>query len=94
LSLASIGNTQLQVGTYTEAVRHPFQSITENGLSFYGNGRGCNRLSEKFEIFEVEYNSANKPTKLAVNFEQHCEGGAPALFGYYRFNSNAPMHPN
>lgn len=94
LSFASIGNTQLQVGTYTEAVRYPFQSITENGLNFYGNGRGCNRLSGKFEIFEVEYNSVNQPTKLAVNFEQHCEDGAPALFGYYRFNSNAPMHPN
>jgi hypothetical protein len=30
---------------------------------------------------------------FAADFEQHCEGTTPALFGTIRFNSGAPMPP-
>ena len=94
LYFAAANNALLQVGKYTNAARYPFQEITENGLSFSGSGRGCNDLTGQFEIFEVEYNSTGDTTKLAVNFEQHCSNDTAALFGYFRFNSDLPMHPN
>ena len=79
-----------QPGTYANAARYPFQSASQPGLDFSGEGRGCNQLSGWFEVVEVEV-VGSSVTRLAVDFIQHCENGAPALFGAIRYNSAVPL---
>jgi hypothetical protein len=78
---------RLEVGVYEGATRWPFNQLSEPGLSVSGNGRGCNQLTGRFEILEAVYAPGGGVEHFAVDFEQHCEGGAQALYGVIRFNS-------
>lgn len=89
--MAAAGNTELQVGAYEGAERFPFQAIENPGLSFSGDGRGCNRLTGSFEIYEVAYDGGGNVTALNAKFEQHCEGVAAALKGDISFNTVQPV---
>src|SRR5215471_7104457 len=77
----------LRAGDYVGAMRFPFQDDARPGIDVSGHGRGCNTETGRFRVYEVEFDSANKVTKFAADFEQHCEGGASALFGAIRYNS-------
>lgn len=82
----------LTVGNYEGATRHPFQEFTEPGLSMSGNHRGCNRLSGRFDILEIEYDSSGENIiKFAADFEQRCETIMPPLYGSIRYNSDVPL---
>jgi hypothetical protein len=83
----------LQPGMFEEATRYPFQTPTHPGLSVSGDGRGCNTLTGRFVVLEAVYGSGNTVQKLAVDYEQHCEGGAAALFGSVRINSSVTVEP-
>ncbi|HXZ86892.1 MAG TPA: thrombospondin type 3 repeat-containing protein, partial [Myxococcota bacterium] len=79
------------VGTYENAQRFPFQAAGSPGLSVFGDGRGCNTLTGRFQVLELTLNSDGSVKTLAIDFEQHCEGGAPALLGVVRVNAeNVP----
>ena len=85
------GGDQLGVGTYEGAERYPFQSPTAPGLSVSGSGRGCNELTGRFVVLELEQTPGGEVTSFAADFEQHCEGGPAALLGSIRFNAqNVP----
>lgn len=86
LDLAAPSNTTLAPGTYAGATRYPFQSPAEPGLSFDGNGRGCNTLTGSFNVLEAVYNSENEIQRFGADFEQYCEGADPALLGQIRFD--------
>lgn len=88
---AAPGDVELVPGTYIGAIRFPFQSPTQPGLSISGEGRGCNSLTGHFTVHEVQYGPSDTVTQFAANFEQHCEGGTPALTGAIRFNSDLPI---
>lgn len=81
LDLAAPQGQQLGPGTYLNATRYPFQAPTVPGLSFSGDGRGCNMLSGQFTITDVVYGADGSIQRLIANFEQHCEGGGAALRG-------------
>jgi hypothetical protein len=49
-------------------------------MDWSGNGRGCNTLSGWFVVDQVSY-SLGAMTSIDMRFEQHCEGGLPALHG-------------
>lgn len=83
----------LTPGVYDGAERWPFQSPTRPGLSVSGNGRGCNTLTGRFVVFEATYGSSGEVLSFAADFEQHCEGGGPALFGAVRINSSVTIVP-
>ena len=88
----SVGRTLLE-GDYLNAERYPFND-EHNGLSVYGNGRGCNTLTGEFYILEATYDPfSGEPLNIAVDFEQHCEGGDPALLGRIRYNSVTSPNP-
>ncbi len=70
----------LQAGYYPGLERYPFNNPRKGGLSWYGNGRGCNELTGWFAIDQVLYSGVTL-TGVDLRFEQHCEGGAPALHG-------------
>lgn len=82
----------LEPGAYEGATRFPFQSPTAPGLSVSGDGRGCNTLTGRFVVLEVEY-ADDTVVSFAADFEQHCEGADPALFGSVRYNSTLGFEP-
>jgi len=70
----------LQAGTYQNLTRYPFDNAAVGGLSWWGNGRGCNTLTGSFTIDSVTY-SGSTLTAIDLRFEQHCEGATAALRG-------------
>ena len=89
--MAAPGDVEIQPGTYPDAERWPFQAAEKPGLSFSGQGRGCNKLSGSFEVYEVTYESDGSITSLAASFVQHCENATPALRGELVFNTVMPV---
>jgi hypothetical protein len=74
------GLTQLQPGYYGDLQRYPFHNPVRGGLSVSGNGRGCNTLTGWFVVDAVSFTGGILDA-IDLRFEQHCEGGAPALRG-------------
>jgi len=92
LNLAVPDDKKLAPGRYEGAER--FGSSTVPGLDFFGDGRGCNAVTGRFDVLEAAYDSSGAATRFAANFEQHCEGGTPALYGQIRYNSDIPLGGN
>ncbi|MES9834064.1 MAG: hypothetical protein ABW139_17645 [Candidatus Thiodiazotropha sp. DIVDIV] len=90
-NIAAPGNAEIQPGIYENATRFPFQDVDVPGLSFSGNGRGCNTLTGWFEVYDVSYDESGGVESLNVDFEQHCEGGSSALHGSINFNTTTPL---
>jgi len=93
LNLAAPGEVPLEVGTYTGAERFPFQASDNPGLSFSGQGRGCNTVSGSFEVLEIEYDENGELMKLNANFEQFCGNSQSALRGTILFNTEPAPTP-
>jgi hypothetical protein len=87
LDFAAPGHLRLAPGVYEHATRFPFQAATAPGLSVSGEGRGCNTLTGRFEVFEATYGPSGEVLTFAADFEQHCEGAGPALSGSIRYNA-------
>ncbi len=71
---------QLEAGYYGDLQRYPFHNPVKGGLSWSGEGRGCNRLTGWFMVDNIAFDG-DLLTAFDLRFEQHCEGGTPALFG-------------
>jgi hypothetical protein len=87
--------SQLAVGYYGGLSRYPFNNPILGGLSWSGEGRGCNTLSGWFVIDKATYNGTTL-TELDLRFEQHCEGGVSALRGQLHWaatDATAPSGP-
>ena len=82
----------LAVGTYKSALRAPFND-NNPGLSFSGNGRGCNQLTGEFSIRRITRNSAGDVTILDADFMQRCDGGSGVARGRFYYNSTLPPWP-
>lgn len=90
LSFAAPMSVPLTPGTYLNATRFPFQDAAVPGLSVSGEHRGCNTLTGEFTVIDVVYGSGSTIVSFAADFEQHCEGLGPALFGSIRYNYVPP----
>ena len=77
--------------SYDHATRYPFNAATAPGLNASGDGRGCNQLTGRFVVLEAVFAAPGQLSQLALDFEQHCEGAVPALFGIVRYNSSVPV---
>ena len=86
---APIGQ-QLRPGRYDDAQRAAFRTGTHPGLDVSGNFHGCNTVTGFFVIHALTVDSHGQVTLLDADFEQHCEGAAPALHGQIRYNAPAP----
>lgn len=84
--------TQLQPGSYTELRRYPFHDAAVGGLSWSGEGRGCNTLTGRFTIDHVTY-ANGVLTAIDLSFEQHCEGGPAALRGVIHWRIDDATRP-
>lgn len=87
LDFAAPNHVTLTPGTYLNAQRFPFQAPGTPGLSVYGAGRGCNTVTGQFVVNKATYGSTGAVEQFSADFQQHCEGGIPALFGSIRINS-------
>lgn len=81
---AMFGTNPLQIGYYPDLSRYPFHNPYKGGLSWSGNGRGCNELSGWFVIDDIEYQQTTLK-RVSLRFEQHCEGGGSALRGQIKW---------
>jgi Abnormal spindle-like microcephaly-assoc'd, ASPM-SPD-2-Hydin len=68
-------------GSYEWAERAPFQSAGHAGLSLAGDSRGCNTVYGRFVVDKLELDPSGLPVVFSAQFEQHCEGGIPAIVG-------------
>ena len=93
LAFSAPGDALLVPGSYENATRWPFPSPTGAGLSISGSGRGCNTLTGRFDVLEAVYDTAGRVLRFAADFEQHCEGMEPALFGGVRYRSTIAAPP-
>ena len=84
--------TELQQGSYSNLERYPFHDVAVGGLSWSGEGRGCNTLTGWIIIDKVVYDGTTL-TEIDLQFEQHCEGGAPALHGEIHWDANDTTSP-
>jgi len=80
-------------GEYEGAQRFAFHSPTRPGIDVSGDGRGCNRDAGRFLVSELVFAQDGTVDRLAIDFEQHCEGSPPALYGSVRYNSAVPLSP-
>jgi hypothetical protein len=92
LNFVPPAETTLSPGFYPGATRWPFQATTAPGLDVSGEGRGCNTLTGEFTVLEAEFGPGGEVLRFAVDYEQHCEGQAAALFGSARINSSVPLN--
>lgn len=84
---------RLQRGTYANVQRYPDNDPTKGGLSWSGEGRGCNTLRGSFTADSVTYDIDGALTALDLTFEQHCEGSTTALHGTIHWRANDPTRP-
>ena len=92
LEFRAPSNGLLKVGTFINAERAPFVTGKAPGLDISGSGRGCNTLRGQFEIKSVKWASGGEIVAIDVVFEQHCEGGAPALRGELWITTQVGAH--
>ncbi|NRA62559.1 MAG: hypothetical protein HRU25_16995 [Psychrobium sp.] len=82
----------LAVGKYQGATRYPFQEDDVAGLDFGGQDRRCNSSISDFEIYEITFDTDNKLTTLAMDFDLACEQATrERLKGVVRINTDYPF---
>ncbi len=89
LNFAAPYHGPLVPGTYTGAVRYPFQATSQPGLDIDADSRGSNTLTGTFVVKKAIYGANGKMASFWATFEQHSEGAVPALRGEIKFNAGA-----
>lgn len=95
LNFAAPGGVRLVPGSYEGATRFEYGNSDHPQLSIFGDGRGCNELTGRFDVLEIAYGPSGGLERLAVNAEQHCvdaRGVQPGLFVAIRYRA-APRPP-
>jgi uncharacterized protein (TIGR03437 family) len=83
---AAPGDMLTSGGIYTDAQRAPFREAGHPGIDIYGSGRGCNTDTGLFEVKDIATDSSGAIVRLWIVYQQHCEGGRPALWGEVKLN--------
>jgi hypothetical protein len=83
---------KMQVGDYPDAERASFASPGHPGLDVSFQHRGCNAIDGSFTVLDATF-SGQIVESFAARFEQHCEGGSPALFGLFSYQRQGEFEP-
>jgi len=86
------GFAQFEPGTYEGLQRYPFHDPLRGGPDWFGQGHDCNTLTGSFTVDGVTYTSGGL-NAIDLRFEQHCEGGLPALHGQIHWDASDPTGP-
>jgi hypothetical protein len=90
LEFAAPPGQTLAPGVYVGAQRAPFREAARPGIDIYASGRSATSL---FEVLDVGVDGSGNVTRLWLIYEQHCEGGRPALFGEGRVGEPPSTDP-
>lgn len=71
---------RLQPGRFAGLQRYPFHDPAVGGMSWIGEGRGCNTLVGAFTVDSVAY-AGDRLDAIALRFEQRCDGSTATLRG-------------
>jgi hypothetical protein len=93
MSFAAPDGGGFSPGLYEGAQRTPFRDAGRPGISISGSGRGCNTITGRFDIKDIHFDENGSVDRLWLVYEQHCEGGANALFGEVLLNQ-PPQAPD
>jgi len=85
LTFSALTGAALGHSEYEGAIR--VASAAQPGMLVTGNGNGCTTVTGRFQVNGITFASDGSLDSLAVDFEQHCNGAAPALYGAIRYNS-------
>src|SRR5262245_30975108 len=61
-------------------------------MNVAGGNRNCDWVTGSFHVHDVSFDALGNPTSLWATFEQHCDGGAPALRGDIRVNADVVVN--
>lgn len=84
------GHSRIAVGPYT--------GLTETGsngggtFNWFGEGRGCTAMPSSVSVTRADY-AGDALVALDLNFEQHCNGTAPALRGQIHWTAADATSP-
>lgn len=81
LEFRSPAGSDLVVGVYEDAERAAVASPGHPGLDVSGDGRGCNSLTGRFEVYALERAADGTLLSFIGSFEQHCGGSTALLEG-------------
>ena len=70
-----------------------WQGLNRSQFDFSGAGRGCNTDSTDLQVDDVEYDTSGVLQRYTMRFLQHCEGGTPALRGFFRYDASDQTTP-
>ena len=88
VSLASPLGQPLALGTYENAAGAP-RTANQPLISVTADGNACTSFSGRFIVDEITTNVTGNLLTFSARFEQHCNGGDPALFGALLYNATA-----
>jgi|GEM_PF-852885 len=84
--------TELEPGYYPDLERWSFHDPATGGVCFSGMGRGPGTLTGWVAIDEVTCVDGSL-VSIDLRFEQHAEGGTPALHGEIHWRADDPTQP-
>lgn len=90
LALQAPIDRDLVPGPYEDVRNYPFQSPVRPGLDVSGQSRGCSDVTGRFDIHEFVIGPTGDVESFAAEFEQHCGGREPALFGTILYAAAGP----
>ena len=79
-------------GAYDDAEGYYPRSPIRPSLSVIGHYVGCGGFG-RFVVLEIRFGPAGELQVLAIDYEMHCNGIVPALFGSVRYNSLLGLGP-
>lgn len=77
---------RLSVGIFNNVERFSLDGLV-NILNVRGLGQGCNGLSGRFRIFEIEY-TGDTVTRLLADFQQRCDGSNQRTVGSVDYDAS------
>jgi hypothetical protein len=83
----------LRNGIYEGAQLAGLNASGVPGIDVNASAVGCNPVTGRFELSDVQTDGHGAILGFALQFEQHCDGRQPALFGQMLFNSTATVAP-
>ena len=87
---ATAGGANMATGVYDDA--RQTSDASHPRIYVFGEGRGCNETRGRFEVKDIDV-TGTTVNRLWLLYEQHCEGGAPALFGEIKIGETGPTGP-
>jgi endothelin-converting enzyme/putative endopeptidase len=95
LQLGSGSTDPLTVGVYDNARGGNLNDGTAPLLAFQSSTQlVCRGYTGRFEILDIQHDAQHRLTRLAVDFEQTCNGASGKLTGQLRYKSSLSVDPN